>query len=130
MYQKILVPLDGSRLAEIVLPYAEELGGKLGSEIILIHVCESADCPHRHLHEYYLQKMVDDTVHYADNHLRNQVPTQIKVKSAILVGDPSQEIGAYADTEDVGLIVMATHGLTGLKRWAFGSVAGKTVRST
>ena len=43
MIQKILVPLDGSKLAEVALPYAEEVAGKMGSDIILLTVLESAE---------------------------------------------------------------------------------------
>ncbi len=133
MYEKILVPLDGSELAEVALPYAEELAGKMGSEITLVHVCESDGCPNRHLHEYYMQKIVDDTAFCAKKHLGELVAKDVKeirVNSTILVGDPSVQIAEYADREDVALIVMSTHGKSGLKRWALGSVANKTVRCT
>ncbi len=133
MYEKILVPLDGSELAEVALPYAEELAGKMGSEITLVHVCESADCPNRHLHEYYMQKITHDTANNAKKHLGKLVAkdiNEIKVESLILIGDPAEEIGTHADKESVDMIVIATHGVSGLKRWTLGSVANKTVRST
>ncbi len=41
MYKSILVQLDGSELAEVVLPYAKDLAGRLDLELILLHVCES-----------------------------------------------------------------------------------------
>ncbi len=48
----------------------------------------------------------------------------------ILSGHPAEKIVEYADTENIGLIIMATHGQSGIKRWALGSVADKVVRAT
>jgi nucleotide-binding universal stress UspA family protein len=131
MFEKILVPLDGSELAEIVLPYAEELAGKLGSEIVLVYVSESAHDPDESKHMNYLQKIVqitrDGAGTYADN--RGSAPA-VQVKSVILTGYPAEEIVNYADREGIGLIVMATHGQSGIKLWALGSVAEKVVRAT
>jgi len=53
MFEKILVPLDGSELSEVALPYAEELAERLGSEITLLYVDESAEGPHHPLHEFF-----------------------------------------------------------------------------
>ena len=43
MYDRLVVPLDGSKLAEVALPYAEELAGKMNSEIVLLSVLESGE---------------------------------------------------------------------------------------
>ncbi len=43
MYRKMLVPLDGSELAEITVPYAREVAGRLGIEIVFLHVCDSTE---------------------------------------------------------------------------------------
>ena len=61
MYKRILVPLDTSKLAEIALPYAEELASKLGSEVILIHVKTRADVPDNVDHRVYISKMAATT---------------------------------------------------------------------
>jgi len=129
MYEKILVPLDGSQLAEIALPYAEELAGRLDSEIILIYVSESAENPHYYMYELYIQQIVESTKHAAEKYHGKPEGKSIKVESAILVGHPAEEIVDYADKEDIGLIVIATHGRSGIKRWALGSVADKVMRS-
>jgi len=129
LYERILVPLDGSELAQIALPYAEKLTGVLGSQIILIYVSESTEDRYNHMHQFYLQQMVEAAKQNAQRYLDKQDERTIKVDSMILVGDPAEEIVDYAGKEDIGLIVMSTHGRSGIKRWAMGSVADKVLRS-
>ena len=129
MYEKILVPLDGSELAEVALPYAEELAGRLGSEGILLYVSESAEGQYHRIPQFYMQEMAKATKRSAERYLVKPEGKAIKVESATVVGNPAEEIVAYADKEDIGLIVMATHGRSGIKRLALGSVAEKIVRT-
>jgi len=131
MYERIVVPLDGSQLAEIALPYAEELSVRLGSEVTLIYVSESIDDPHRHMHQIYMQKMAESTKQGAETYARKlgkEMATQ--VRSVNLAGNPAEEIVKYADSENTGLIVMSTHGQSGIRQWTIGSVANKVVRAT
>jgi nucleotide-binding universal stress UspA family protein len=129
MFEKILVPLDGSELAEVALPYAEELAGRLGSKVTLLYVSESTEDQYRHMHQFYIQKMVENTKQGAERNLGKLVAKEIKVDSTVLVGHPAEEIVDYADKEKIGLIVLSTHGRTGIKRWAIGSVAYKVVKA-
>ena len=59
MFNRVLLPLDGSDLAEAVFPYAEELARKLGSEIVLFHVCESSHKLALNMHRLYLEKSAE-----------------------------------------------------------------------
>jgi len=59
MLNKILVPLDGSELSELALPYAEELAGALNSEVELVYVCEPEEIEYRHMHQLYIEKMAE-----------------------------------------------------------------------
>ncbi len=129
MFERILVPLDGSVLAEESLPYAQEVAGRLKSEVTLMYVTESPQDPLQHMHELYLDRMVEATQRGAERYLKN-VRQKIKVKPEILAGDPAEKIVEYADERDISLIVMSTHGRSGIKRWALGSVADKVVRAT
>ena len=130
MYKEILVPLDGSELAEVALPYAEQLAGRLGSAVTLLHVCESADEKYRHMHELYLEKMVEATKSHAEK-LRDKAKRKaVRVKSALLDGHVAEQIVDYADSKRIGLIIMATHGRSGIRRWVLGDVAAKVVRAT
>ncbi|MFC1986411.1 universal stress protein [Chloroflexota bacterium] len=133
MYEKILVPLDGSKLAEVALPYAEELAGRLGSKITLISVLtlssKPADDQHP-LYQVYIQKMVENTKRNIERYVKTPNNKAIKVASLILTGDPAEEIVNYAEKEDVNLIIMGTRGQSGIKRWVLGSVADKVVNAT
>ena len=131
MYERILVPLDGSQLAEIALPYAEQLSGRLGSDVTLIYVSESIDDPHRHMHQIYMQKMAESAKQDAEAYAQKLgKELTIQVRSVNLAGNPAEEIVKYADSENTGLIVMSTHGQSGIRQWTIGSVANKVVRAT
>lgn len=128
MYERILVPLDGSDRAELALPFAEELAAKLGSEIILLCVSDSAEAEDYAKHEIYLEQITEITKRAAEKLLTN--PEQVvSIRSAITIGLPAQEIVDYAEQVAVSLIVMATHGRTGVSRWALGSVTEKVMRA-
>ena len=129
MYERILVPLDGSQLAEVALPYAEELAGRLGSEVTLVYVRESTEDLDHHMHQFYLERMVESTKLAAASYAKKP-DKAVQVKSVVLVGNPAERIVEYADKEDTGLIALATHGRCGITRWALGSVANKVVRAT
>lgn len=131
MYEKIMVPLDGSELAEVALPYAAELAIQLGSEITLIYVSELGKDPQEEMDQSYLQKTVESIKERAASYSGQPATTQIiKVKSVILSGHPAEKIVEYADSENISFIVMSTHGRSGIQRWALGSVADKVMRAS
>jgi len=122
MYEKILVPLDGSDLCELVLPYVEELGERLGSEITLLHVCPPKLGPYSHKHEVYIEHMAEV--------VKKQLKGEGSVEAVLLAGEPNKEIIEYAKREDISLIAMMTHGRSGIKRWVLGSTVDKVTRET
>ena len=130
MYEKMLVPLDGSEQAEVALPYAEELAGRLGSQITLLCVSESEEVLPYYRCDICLKKLVEPTKRNAESYQEQGRGKEVKVDSVILTGYPAEQIVDYAAKEDIGLIVMATHGRTGVRRWALGSVANKVVKAT
>ena len=122
MYEKILVPLDGSELAEEALPYAEKLSARLGSEVMIIHVSEFVQGPSDRIHQFYIQKIVDATRQGTEEcSTRFGKGSDIRVQSEILSGIPAEKIVEYAAKEGVGLVVIATHGRSGFSRWSLGS---------
>jgi len=129
MYDRILVPLDGSELAEVSLPYAEEIAARLGSSITLIYLSHSEKDPSYRMHKIYLDNVLDSTTKEIKKLLKGS-PEEAKIESAILVGHPAEEIVKHADKEDIGLIVIATHGRSGIKQWPMGSVASKIITAT
>ena len=130
MYPKVLVPLDGSELAECALPEVIKLGGVgvLG-EVILLKVIT--------IETIYIPKAYERSIDFSA--LSNAHRTEamkylegvqsrlqaegIKVSTELLEGRPEEKIVDYAKSHPVDLIVIATHGYTGMKRLMFGSVA-------
>jgi nucleotide-binding universal stress UspA family protein len=130
LYKKIVVPLDGSPLAEVALPYAEEIAGKMGSEIVLLTVLASGEPEEYQQHHLYTKKIVDVTKRQVEKYLKNPESKTIKIGTATRVGNPAEGILDYVNKGYLCLIVMATHGRSGVSRWAVGSVADKVVRAT
>jgi nucleotide-binding universal stress UspA family protein len=127
MFEKILVPLDGSELSEIALPYAEELAGRLDSAVTLLHVCKPVHEGYQHMHRIYLGNRMTEFEHYVKRHFPKSTAS---VKGENKSGpQPEVVIGDYVQANNIGMIVMATHGASGLKTIVLGSVADKVVRS-
>ena len=131
MYNKVVVPSDGSELAETSLHYATQLTAKSGAELILLHVCGPEEC-HCGPEECHIEPMHEAYIEHTTEVLRRRLEESgakgAKVDSAILAGDPAQQIVDYAEENKVSLIVMATHGRSALRRWVMGSVATKIHR--
>ncbi len=127
MYERILVPLDGSDLAETALPYSEELAGTLGSDIRIIHVSEAYDDKSDHMHQLYMDNMIEAIRSGAQKYTEASGRKEVNVGSVQLYGHAAEQIVDYADREKNSLIVMATHGQSGIRRWLLGNVATKVV---
>jgi len=127
MFETILVPLDGSKLSEIVLPYAQELAGALGSEVVLVSVCEPAEDQYCHIQQVYMERMAE----FVKERLKESAMVEVKkVKSVVLRGKPAEEIVNYAERNNISLIIMASHGRSGIMRWIMGSIANKVIQRT
>ena len=133
MYKNILVPLDGSELAEVVLPYAKELAGRLDLDLTLLHVCESQ--PEAHfMCQAYLERAAD-TVRAQSREVQSKTgaPSGVKaneVRIHVVHGHPAEGILRYAEENKPDIILMATHGYSGVRRWVLGSVADKILRQS
>jgi len=122
MFKRILVPLDGSKLGELALPYAEELAGVLSSEVDLINVCKPEESGYRHLYQVYLEKMAQQVRDHIKGHHTEEAIPIAKVKPVVLDGDPAAEIIDYAEKNDMNLVVMVSHGRSGIMPWSMGGV--------
>jgi nucleotide-binding universal stress UspA family protein len=130
MYNKIVVPLDGSSLAEVALPYAEEMAGKLGKKITLLTVVSADDTEQQNSQNDYLKSVTNNTIQQIEKYLDISKKDSVTVESATCWGSPAEGILSYVSKGHPCLIIMATHGRSGLSRWAVGSVADKIVRAT
>ena len=131
--RKILVPLDLSEYAAHALPYALELATTFGASLHLLHVIDSqraAAAGGAAFFEYgpdLLQRFEDDA-HKALSEVAATLPQTATVNTAILQGPPHVQIVQFAREQDIDLIVMGTHGRSGLKHVIIGSVAEKVVQ--
>ena len=130
MYKRLLVSLDGSELAEKALPYAEELAAKLGAEVVIVNVRMPSEDPDKPEQRAYISKIAAATEQNIKKSPALKKGEKIKVVSAI-IGSTSPSVHAgeqivdYAEKESINLIIIASHGRSGIRRWALGSTADK-----
>lgn len=132
MYRKMLVPLDGSSFAEVVFPYVKELAGRLGIDLVFLHVSSSKEgesfAP---MHQAYI-KQVADTIRRQARQVQGKTDKsggrEIEVTGEVVAGNPAEQILDYVDNNKVDLILVATHSRSGVRHWAMGSVADKILR--
>ncbi len=130
MYDRVLVPLDGSELAEVTLWYAARLAGRLGAALTIVYVYSPGDLTSQYMHECYLRDVVARVKADADNIAAETKGGDITVEYKMLKGDPAEEIVDYADRAKIDLIILSTQGKSGIKRWPLGNVANKVVGAT
>ena len=132
MYKRVLVPLDGSELAEVVFSYATELAARLELDLVLLHVADPHERDLLPLHRAYVERAAEVLKRQSEE-LQKKADIQPKgegvaARGELAVGHPGEEILECALRHDIDLILMATHGRSGIKRWALGSVADKVLR--
>jgi nucleotide-binding universal stress UspA family protein len=129
MADRIVATLDGSRTAEVVFPYIEELAGRAGAEIILVGVCDPTlgEADARNLYGSYLQRVSE---RLKKGLWDTGAGAAASVDTEVLVGSPADEILAFCDSVDASLIVMASRGTSSKGPWLLGSIAAKVLRAT
>jgi nucleotide-binding universal stress UspA family protein len=137
MYKKILVPLDGSELAEKVLPHAVALAKESRAEVTLLSVVQLSlgftAAKIEAIPEAAAERkaaLKAEAATYLEKIQRGLKEQGIPVRIVALEGDVAAQIIAYAEQEDIDLIAMATHGRSGIDRFVMGSIAEKVVRHT
>lgn len=134
MYQRILVPLDGSNRAEEAIPVACRIARAGGGTIILLRVVSAAGqfWPYALPQTTLAQPMIDSELASARQYLQEISKTDsfagIQAETVTLYGSPAAAILAVAQSYQADLIVLCSHGYTGLTRWVMGSVAEKVSR--
>jgi len=108
MFERILLPLDGSELAEISIPYGEELAADFGSELILYHSRAPGSDELKHVHEGYLDRLVGGI-------RQNIQGSNAKVSLKIQAGEPADNICSVVNKNNIDLIIMASVGASGIK---------------
>jgi len=144
MYNIIMVPLDGSELAECVLPHVDGfVSGCQIKTVIFVRVIE----PARYLvvsptaSPQFSQTMQENAkmmeeeekssaAKYLKGVLSRVKQGEIKYKTDVLVGKVADSLVDYVDTNEVDLVLIATHGRSGISRWVRGSIADRVLRSS
>jgi nucleotide-binding universal stress UspA family protein len=132
--RKILVPLDGSELAERALEPGKDLAKALQADLYLLRVTSSA---HQMLETVSMKEVFDEMeekeVEEADDYLKSKyvdaAGKDVFSEVVLAKGSVAETIIDYAAEHEVDIIVMSSHGRTGLQRWVYGSVAEKVLRS-
>jgi len=133
VYRKMLVPLDGSELAECVLPHVKAIAaGHRETQVILLRVVEPlpAGTPPAVDFEVVQQAGVKAAEGYLARVKAQLNKEGLNVETKVLTGRPAETIIDFVRRDKVDLIAIATHGRSGIKRWVFGSVADRLVRSS
>jgi len=142
MYERILVPLDGSKVGETALPHVENLVSKLAPktkvEVTLLQVITSLEhyvaiagtlesplIPYSKQETEQIKKNAKDYLNKAGEGLKSKGVT---VKTTVATGSAAEEIIKTAHEINADLVAMSTHGRSGLSRWALGSITDKVLR--
>jgi nucleotide-binding universal stress UspA family protein len=138
MYKKIMVPLDGSELAECVLPHVEAfIEGCHVNHFVFVRVVEpaatfySGDYP---ISPEVMQEKETAGEKIARDYL-DQLVSRLDYENTelhfeVLIGNVADSLADFADDNDFDLILIATHGRSGVNRWVRGSIADKVLRSS
>jgi nucleotide-binding universal stress UspA family protein len=134
MYKKILIPLDGSKTAESVLPYARACAKKLEALIELLAVADVMDLARTvsAAEGLYLDRIIEDETRRMSDYLAKIAKgfTGVVVKPRLETGNVADVIIETAAADKGTWVMMATHGRSGLNRFLLGSVAEKVLRGT
>jgi len=127
--ERILVPLDGSKCAESIIPRVEELITGKNTGICLLRVVSASTFPGVDPTEAQV-KVVREAEEYLKG-LENDLRAKgLDVDAHVRYGDDAEEILDHAAQKEIDLIAMSTHGRSGVKRFFLGSVAEKVMRHT
>ncbi len=129
MYRVILVPLDGSKRAEVILPHVEELARRFDAVVIFVQVVEpiypivGTYEPYAALYEQSPERRMEQAEAYLAALQGEYREKGIEAQTRVAYGSVVEEIHIAAAREGADLVAMASHGRTGLSRVFYGSVA-------
>lgn len=132
MYKRVVIPLDGSPLAEGILPFIMQIAGPLDMEVVLVRVMapippEVIEGSRQVVVEDVPARLAEARTYLAP--LADELKAKgVRVRVEARHGDPVSEIVGAARDNDGDLIAMTTHGRSGLGRVLFGSVAEAVLR--
>lgn len=126
MIDRVLIPLDGSKTAEIALPYAIEIADKLNCQIHLVKVSETSSRDSANSNQAYLENVSERIKIKIAERGTSKTPA---VYQKVLSGKPANQILRYGDDYNISLIIMSRHGASDDEQWFLGSIADKVLRA-
>ena len=145
MYNRIMVPLDGSELAERVLPHVNAFVSAFPeASAVLVRVVEPSPSlfdDTASISSTSREKMIadikridekrkSDAAAYLDGVIKNSTSEGGKFTSVVLSGRVADRLAEYIDKQDMDLVIIATHGRSGISRWVRGSIAERVLSSS
>jgi len=134
VYRTIIVPLDGSEAAEVVLELAKNLAVRSGAALTLLHVCRPKEVDGKRLHSAYIERVAESVQRDISRmcetvqcHFEGVAATALPV---LVDGEPAEEIVRYAEENKASVILMVTHGKSGLMHSVMSDVANRVVRNS
>ncbi len=133
--QKVLITLDGSPLSDRAIEPGIAVAQSLNATVTLLRavprvaINEKIDEHERGLSRRMQEDLIEEAQDYLHTRSASYASTGVAIKSEVRIGLPAETILEYIETYGTDLIGMATHGRTGLKRWVYGSVTAKVLRS-
>jgi nucleotide-binding universal stress UspA family protein len=133
IYKKILVLLDGSELAEVVFDYAREMAGRLSVDLDLLHVCSQDEADQLPMRKAYVERMAEklkaqsEAVRLKSGYKPRD--TEFQVRGFVAIGYAAEEILKFADINSSDIIMLSTHGRSGIRQWDLGGVAEKVIHA-
>lgn len=128
VYTRILVPLDGSEVAEGALAHAVQMADIFGAELILLRVAFLPPVVQQNLDEAQHMVMSEGEAYLNGIACPLRKPGR-RIRTIVHWGKAAESIITYAVQQEVSAVVMATHGHSGLEQWPLGSTAEKILRS-
>jgi nucleotide-binding universal stress UspA family protein len=126
MFKKILVPLDGSKLAEKILPRVEKMVRYCQAEVHLIRVVVSYRIDPKEEKEER-ERLLQEAWTYLEKIVSRLRKKRVRAYAVVVYGKDAVQVCDFARKNKFDLIAMATHGRSGISRWALGSVADKVL---
>jgi len=131
-YQRVVIPLDGSPIAESILPFISRIAGPLDMEVILVRVVplapEEVVSITSTVGPVSVETRAREAQRYLNAHVEELWAKGLRAQASVVIGDPAPEIAAAARKAGADLIAMTTHGRSGLSRLMMGSVAEQVLR--
>lgn len=128
MYDRILVPTDGSEGAALAFDHAVDLASQSDAELHVVHAVDPTTVPPEIGMDDFIERLRSTGETLVEDLRERGEAAGLTVEASVLTGPPADTITEYVTDHDIDLVVMGTHGRTGLGRWLLGSVTERVVR--